>query len=421
MCMFSGRIARATSGTTRALMAAMALSVLAVSQADAGGYAIREQSAEFQGTSYAGTAAGGHGISSMFWNPATITLNSGWKSEYNVSLVMPYSRAKNETSPFIPPLSPDSGNIGQASLIPVSYQAYQFNDRIWLGLGINAPFGTRTENNPLSAGALYGYTSDILDININPVAAYRINDMISVAAGLQINYMKGDLTTAQAGTLVSRIKGDDWALGFTAGVMITPMEGTRIGIGYRSRIKHELKGSFYTNLTGSNPASVKTTLPDLVTFSFRQQVNERFALMGTVEWTNWSVLKEFDIESAPFNPGPEAFNWKDGWHFAIGGEYAVNERFVVRAGYAFERSPVSDATRAVRSPDNDRHWISAGFSFAANDWLMVHGSYSHLFVKDGVFSLSAPPRPPVSGTFKQQVNIFAISATIDTGKLFGGY
>jgi long-chain fatty acid transport protein len=42
--------------------------------AQAGGFAIHEQSAYYQGMSFAGqTAGGGVSISSMFWNPATMT------------------------------------------------------------------------------------------------------------------------------------------------------------------------------------------------------------------------------------------------------------------------------------------------------------------------------------------------------------
>jgi long-chain fatty acid transport protein len=44
----------------------------ATAAANAGGLAVREQSAYGQGSSYAGVAAGGS-LSSMFWNPATLT------------------------------------------------------------------------------------------------------------------------------------------------------------------------------------------------------------------------------------------------------------------------------------------------------------------------------------------------------------
>ena len=62
--------------TFRAMSAALAATTAfaafgAFNAAEAGGFAIREQSAQFQGSSFAGSAAGG-GLSSMYWNPAAL-------------------------------------------------------------------------------------------------------------------------------------------------------------------------------------------------------------------------------------------------------------------------------------------------------------------------------------------------------------
>jgi len=50
----------------------LGLLIVASAQANAGGLAVHEQSTYGQGTSVAGIAAGG-ALSSMFWNPATMT------------------------------------------------------------------------------------------------------------------------------------------------------------------------------------------------------------------------------------------------------------------------------------------------------------------------------------------------------------
>ncbi len=58
--------------------------------AEAGGFAIREQSAYGQGSSFAGIAAGGS-LSSMFWNPATLAGVSVFELEGVASGVFPDS------------------------------------------------------------------------------------------------------------------------------------------------------------------------------------------------------------------------------------------------------------------------------------------------------------------------------------------
>ena len=67
--------------------AAALLSALgATDQANAGGFAVREQSSYFQGSGFAGTAAGGD-ISSMFWNSAAITTVPGSNAEASGTII----------------------------------------------------------------------------------------------------------------------------------------------------------------------------------------------------------------------------------------------------------------------------------------------------------------------------------------------
>ena len=415
----------------KALFAAAGLMALtmAATGALAGGYQIHEQSAEFQGMSFAGTAAGGAGLSSMFWNPATITRHSGWKEEWNATAILPYAKAKGET-PALPGFSRNSGNIGKAAIVPSSYDSYQINDMFWIGLAMNSPYGLSTKNRSSSVGALYGYKSTIRTLNFNPMVGVKLNDMISLGVGLQINYMKGNLSTANNGVITSAIKGDDWGAGFTAGLTLKPTDATTIGVGYRSRIKHKLKGHFYYPLFAlipaatTQPATVKHTLPDQLTVSIRQDITDQFTLLGTVEWTNWSLLKNFTIVTPLASPS-DTYNWKDSWMFSIGGEYKYSDALTLRAGYAYEKSPVPDSTRAVRVPDNDRHWLSVGASWVASDWLTLNAGYSHLFVKNGRVSIAADPgfpalgtRPGLNANYKSHVDIVSVSATVDPSKFF---
>ncbi len=70
---------------------AVALSMVA-SSAFAGGFALREQSAYYQGMSFAGNGTTGESISSMFWNPATlIGAGKGLTIETHSSFIMPES------------------------------------------------------------------------------------------------------------------------------------------------------------------------------------------------------------------------------------------------------------------------------------------------------------------------------------------
>ncbi len=86
-------------GTLRA-GTALGILVIATAQANAGAFAIREQSTYGQGTSFAGVAAGGS-PSSMFWNPATMTQFKGIVSENGFSVIVPKA-SQNSTSRHYP-------------------------------------------------------------------------------------------------------------------------------------------------------------------------------------------------------------------------------------------------------------------------------------------------------------------------------
>src|SRR5512143_3351484 len=86
-------------GTLRA-GTALGLLVIATAQANAGGFAIHEQSSYGQGSSFAGVAAGG-ALSSMFWNPATMTQVPGIVSETDVSSLFSYANNTPATGTLV--------------------------------------------------------------------------------------------------------------------------------------------------------------------------------------------------------------------------------------------------------------------------------------------------------------------------------
>lgn len=57
------------------------------------------------------------------------------------------------------------------------------------------------------------------------------------------------------------------------------------------------------------------------------------------------------------------FEWNDGWFIALGGEWDYASRLTLRAGAAYEISPIRNATqRKINVADSDRVWLSAGDS-----------------------------------------------------------
>jgi long-chain fatty acid transport protein len=212
------------------------------------------------------------------------------------------------------------------------------------------------------------------------------------------------------------VQGDDIAFGFTAGILFEPMDGTDIGIGFRSSISHKLEGDGFRAGVYDGDIKANFSTPEIVTIGIKQDITQDLRLMAGVEWANWSRFESLDIKrddtGAIIASTPQ--DWDDSWFFSVGGEYDWTEELTVRVGFAYEDSGVPDATRTPRVPDNDRYWLTVGATYRFNNWLTAHLAYSHIFVEDASVNLpAAGGLPPLSANFEQHIDIVSASATID--------
>lgn len=392
----------------RAALAAFVLATCGATQAQAGAFGIREQSAQGQGLGFAGAASGAAGASSLFWNPATVTMQPGWNSEYNASVVIPQSTITPTTGTFAPLLNlGGSGDIGQAAVVPSGATTYQVNDRLSLGLSSSAPFGLVTKPRDAWAGQVYGRSSRIFSVNFNPVIGYRLTDWLSIGGGPAIEYFK--LTLRQATGLSplapsAYLKGDDLGIGYTVGATVTPFAGTALGVGYRSSINHELGGL----ATGIGRVSAKLNTPDKLSVGLTQALSPVFRVSFGFEWDQWSRLGTQAITSEALGRPVTALSlrYRDGYYYSVGAEYDWSPQLTLRGGVGYEQSPIVLDNRSVRLPDADRVSLNVGAGYRWSDKLTLNIAYSHLFV-DKSRILYGPGRP-------DYVPPLALAATVDS-------
>ncbi len=411
------RASKATANTVRLVAISVAALTATASAASAGGIDIHEQSTVFLGSASAGVAAGGS-IGSMFWNPAAAGQFSGLNTESSYTLVLPNSdvnvKSFGGTSLSGAPASvTGGGDITIPALVGSSYGTYQVSRDLWLGIAITSPFGLATKpDNTEYYGSYLGVTSKLLTVNANPTVAYRIAPGVIIGAGVQMEWAQAKLQFRQlmglppnpASDPIVQFRGNDWAFGGTAGILLQPTASTSIGLGYRSQLTHDLSGGLKVPGTAF-PASSTLDLPDLVTLSIRQEVAPRARLLGTIEWTNWSRFKNVTV-SFPGGTLGESANWSDGWFFSVGGEYDYTPLLTLRSGVAYEISPIDDPMgRLIQVPDNNRVWVNIGASYKCDFCRsLLHSEettldigYSHVFIQDGAFDDITPQGIPVTG------------------------
>lgn len=421
---------RRSHGATIKVLA-LAISAFGSTASHAAAFQLLEGNASGLGNAYAGSAAVAEDASTVFFNPAGMTLLPGRNVAFSVDLVRPQAEFSNRgsTNAFGQGPGGNGGDAGDWAAVPAGYMTWQLTDRLFAGLGVGAPFGLKTQYDSSWAGRFHAIKSEIKTVNINPSIAFKVNDVFSIGLGVNFQRIDADLTSAQntGGGLqaLARIKGDDTAWGWNVGALFQLAPDTRLGVAYRSKVDYKLEGTarfssitaaagtvafLNQNFGGNVTADVE--LPDTATFSVMQKISDRWTMLGDVSWTGWSTLQELAVNrDAGGNVTTEELRWRDTWRVAFGGTYAYTDALSLKFGLAWDQTPVRDTTRLPRVPDEDRVWLSLGLQWRPNATSAVDVGYAHLFVKDAKVNNdggSALLKGTLVGEYENSVDILGV-------------
>ncbi len=378
---------------------------LAVSTAYAAGFQLTEQSSLGLGRAYAGAGIVGDDLSAVHYNPAGMTLLEGTRVQAGFTWI-----ALNADIDGVNGQSENGRLKGQA--IPTGYVTHQVNDNLWLGFAMSVPYGMGTEYDKNWWGQHRGTNAKIYTFDMNPNIAWKVNDLISVGAGVSVQYAKADLGMGVMQGIHGEIDADSWDWGFNLGLMISPTDTLRFGLAYRSAIEHNAEGDF--NLSVNSPMQFGLTLPssatvktpDTVMLTGTWEATPDLRLSGLIRWANWSNFDTLTIKNDTSGltgllgslgsigvtlPGSVTQmlgalgqydiqnKWQDTWLFSVGADYRINDAFTVRGGIAYETSPIDDqTTRMAVIPDTDRLWLSLGATYHFNKQLQFDMGATYL-------------------------------------------
>lgn len=429
----------------------IAVTSAAAVPARAAGFAIREQSATALGNAFAGSTAGADDLSYSFFNPAAMARQPDSAAVVVGSYILPRSEftgTESSTVTGTPTGGGDGGgDIAVDAPIPALYAMWAVQPSLRLGLAVNVPFGLETDYDDGWRGRYHALRSRLRTVTATPMVSYRVNDRVALGAGMQIQYIDAKLSNAvDFGTIgalsgipgaapaaqdgSAEVNGDDVAVGFNLGVLVEPWEGTRFGVAYRSKIDHELEGdadfrfdsagvgaalSAATGLFADTGAKASVTTPEVVSIGVHHDVDARWSVMAEAAWTHWSRFRElrirFDNPVQPDNLTEE--DWNESWFFAAGVTYKPDERWALRAGVAYDQTPIPDDRRTPRIPSSNRTWLSIGASYQPVESLQIGIGYTHLFVDDASIDLAATDpgntfRGNLSGESRNAVDIVTV-------------
>lgn len=409
--------------TTIARLLPAALLALGSGAASAAGFQLLEQNASGIGNAYAGSAAVAENASTIFFNPAGMTNLPGTALSLGLAVVRPSFKFANTASSNAPAATGgDGGDAGDWAAIPNAYLSTALGKDLHFGIGLSAPFGLKTEYDQDWAGRFQATKFDLKSMNLNPSLAWRVNDVVSLGAGVSWQRFEAvyerQAAVLNAVTQATQVKldADDDSWGWNVGATFKLGGNTRIGTSYRSAIKHTLEGTLTSTNQAVSPnvnAKADVKLPDTFILSVAQQLDERWEMLGDISWTGWGSIQKINIvRTSGAAAGSTAqsldANFRDTWRVALGANYKVSDAWKMKYGIAYDQTPVkSAAERLVSLPDNNRLWLSVGTQWTPAKASVVDLGLAYLHVKDTDIdsNQSAQARGRVTGTYDTSVII----------------
>lgn len=235
-------------------------------------------------------------------------------------------------------------------------------------------------------------------IDIAPSFSMKINKCWSIGLGPDIHYMAiKSKTMVRTEPLtpndsISRFTADAWSnYGGHIGVLFKPNEDTRFGLNYRTRITQTLRG--YSDFVGTGIGAfenddfrIKFVIPPTTTFSAYRDLTDCWAIMGTVAFDQWTVLRRYHAENyiQPLGAIPDVYlpqKFHNTWDFSAGTKYKYNAQLLFRGSLKYVDTPTVNATRDVNFPDSKKFGINLGAHYQMLPTLGVDVIVAHVWNK----------------------------------------
>jgi long-chain fatty acid transport protein len=329
--------------------------------------------------------------------------------------------------------STSQSNITNSAFAPDMYLGWRINKRFVAGISVTAPFGLTTSYDNGSVLRFAADKSQVATINITPALAFAVNEKLSFGVGVQVQYLQAEFSNFNgpytgvapidaliASNFPTYLNGSGWGYGYTLGGLFKPDQYTRLGIGFRSQISEQVRGSgrqfvspggltpapstaFLFNAETSLDAAIKT--PGVITFSAARDIG-LWTVKASAQLNLWNTFNQLSINM------PNAFatntmiqtRWKNAWTGMVGADYKITKEWTARAGLAYDETPTSSTYRDPRIPDSDRVWLAMGASYKVNKNLSFDGAYTHLFMQNQSVNVTQAAGSSINSTVPLEVN-----------------
>ena len=278
----------------------------------------------------------------------------------------------------------NGGNAGDFAGIPSFFYVKKMSDRTRLGFSLVAPLGGATDFGNDFVGRYGAYKLALSGVSLSPSFAYKVNDKLSLGAGISIIYtfLEEEIAINRPGFLadgyVKLEELDDWGYQPFFGITYEINDRNFIGLVYRAETDTDLEGDMkFENMPLLSPTvnsiEVSWKNPQWLEVGFRHTLDNGLLVVLNAGWQDWSAFSEnrFSIDTTKLDTDPIITvdrNFDDTWHAGIAfGHIGEGNSWTV--GFSYDSSPVEDEHRTIDLVFDEQYKFSGSYSWRKSDKL----------------------------------------------------
>jgi long-chain fatty acid transport protein len=413
----------------------------------ADGWKVQLTGVKALGVGYAGRATA-EDATIVWFNAAGMTaLESKWTVTFGGALIpfaLDYTDLGSRSVLGQPLTGPTTSDGGRGAFVPHMFVVRRLGDRWRLGAGFNAPYGLSDDYGTAWVGRYHATESTLRVVNLSSAVAVALTDRLSLGFGLDVQSASTTLAnridfgslgailgfpvTPQGADGGIEFEATSWGVGFDASVAWQLTAKARLAATYREQVEHTLDGDATFDLPAAaaplaalggfraTPASAVLPMPRELSLATAIELGSagKWTLVADVTWTDWSRFEALtlDFENPAQEPIRQDASFEDSARVGGGVIYAASPRWTLRAGALYEKTPVPDATRTPRLPEENNFGMTAGGTWRLGDKWELDFAWSHLVPHDASILRADPLTGTLNGTVRWRTDSIAVGTSI---------
>lgn len=339
-----------------------------------------------------------------YYNPAALTLLE------NIQIIALGSAAQSH-SQFTGEVTQSNGfsqsGVSQSQsnyFLPSGYLGVPLSDRFFFGLAVLANnFNRDGDQNSILRYVMSD--NNVQDIDLVPAMGIKLNDYLSVGAGLNYSQASFHFTpifgfpNSDNPDAQSNNKATASAWGGDIGLLIKPFTSTQIGLNYRSSMTYRFNG---TSQLENNPALMSNNFsfdywtPARYVLSVNQFLSRAFGLIGTLQWIKWDIYNTVNANGIAAQIGPKPvilsnvtipLHYQNAWIYTLGGYYRLSTKWIIRTAGSYVESPGNPNYQIVQGSNII---LGASIGYKLSKAISIDAGYAHAFIQDQTINIQNP-------------------------------